>query len=125
MLTSAGSTTPRALDGAYAKLAWGIKHIQAFQVERDRLLGQLNRPPIVFRQELNTETNEWVVSVAEVAEFPGLSLFVGDGANNFRSALDYLISEIAFIDGGGSTGQRVGVNSPSPAVPNISATTPA
>ena len=91
----------KPLDGAYAKLAWGIEHIHALQAERDRLLGELKRPPIVFRQELNPKTNEWVVSVEEVAEFPTLSLFVGDAANNFRSALDYLISEIAFIDGGG------------------------
>jgi hypothetical protein len=95
------SAKPQALAGAYAKLAWGIEHIQAFQLERDRLLTQLTRPPIIFRQELNTDTSEWVVSVAEVAQFPSLSLFVGDAANNFRSALDYLVSEIAFIDGGG------------------------
>jgi hypothetical protein len=82
-------------------LAWGINHIKAFQTERDRLLRQLNRPAIEFDQQLDPKTNDWVVTVAYVAEFPALSLFVGDAANNFRSALDYLIYEMAYVDGGG------------------------
>jgi hypothetical protein len=92
---------PRALYGAYAKLAWGIKHIEAFQKERDRLLGQLDRPAIVFDQKLDPQAKDWVVTVAEVAEFPSLSLPVGDAAHNLRSALDYLVWEMAYIDGGG------------------------
>jgi hypothetical protein len=91
----------RALDGADAKLAWGRSHIKAFQIERDRLVGQLDRPAIAFDQQLNPQTNDWVVTVASVAQFPALSLFVGDTASNFRAALDYLIYELAFVDGGG------------------------
>jgi hypothetical protein len=81
------SASPRALYGAKAKLAWGIKHIQTFKAERDRLLGLLDGPAIVFDQKLDGQTNDWVVTVAEVAEFPSLSLLVGDAATTFERPL--------------------------------------
>lgn len=92
------------LEGVRAKLARGEKHLKALDAELDRIFTKRKRPPgFAARQEFYPEHETMRVVVTEVGELPQkLGTLVGDTAHNFRSALDQLVYELAFIDNGGS-----------------------
>jgi hypothetical protein len=96
-----GVAIAKPLDGAHTKLRRGREHVDAVKLEIERVAAEIDGPPIEIRQQLDAKTNDWVVYVARVAEVTSVSPIVGDAVHNFRSALDYLVHELAFIDGGG------------------------
>jgi hypothetical protein len=90
---------PHPLEGIRAKLDRGDKHVRAFNDELDRVNDWEQPPAVTVHQEADFDRQLWVLTIAEVDPLPQtLGVLVGDAIHNFRSALDQLVFELAFMD---------------------------
>jgi hypothetical protein len=93
------------LDGIRIKLAWGDKHVDAYERREDEQLGRLKPPYVGASIEINEE-DTCIASISHVPKLTSdLGLIVGDAIHSYRSALDQLIFELAYMD---TNGQELG-----------------
>lgn len=92
------------LDGIHAKIKRGVQHVDALNREIDRIFTKRKRPPgFQVRHEFHPEDETFRIVISKVDQLPlKVGTLVGDAVHNFRSALDQLVFELAFIDNGGS-----------------------
>lgn len=87
------------LDGIRAKVERGEEHIQTLNREVERFFLDREHGPIGVRHQIDPKNKTWSVVIAHVDTVPThVGTIVGDVAHNFRSALDQLVFELAFID---------------------------
>lgn len=98
------------LDGIRTKLDWGEHHVKALKRETDRIWLKRKKPPgFEVRQKFSPENESWTLYVGQVDPLPTkLASIVGDAFHNFRSALDQLVFELAFIDTNGKEIETTG-----------------
>lgn len=91
------------LTGVRAKLARGEYHTKTLERELDRIFKKpRKRGHITIRKEIDAENGKLRLRVAKVYRLsPRVGLIAADAIHNFRSALDQLLFEMAFIDLGG------------------------
>lgn len=86
------------LDAIRAKVERGEQHTNAVREELRRTFDS-DPPGIGFREYADLETQEWVLTITEVDDLPlKVGVLIGDALHNFRSALDQMVFELAFID---------------------------
>jgi hypothetical protein len=91
------------LDGVWAKLDRGDEHVKALDDEIEVLFSQPNPPGSAMRQELDRDDSSWVITMVHTDPLPTKrALLIGDAIHNFRTALDQLVFELAFMDTGGT-----------------------
>jgi hypothetical protein len=96
------------LDGVRAKIERGERHTATLHRELDRLFERKKPPTVALGKKFNEEESYLSVTVARVDEIPvRFGVIAGDALHNFRSALDQLIYELAFVDGGGVESKRL------------------
>lgn len=91
------------LDGIREKLTRGEEHLETLDFEITQLFAQPNPPGSSIRAKVDQEDSSWVITIVETDPLPiRLGVLVGDVLHNFRSALDQLVFELAFMDTGGT-----------------------
>lgn len=95
------------LEGSWAKVGRGDKHVETFECLRRKIESQPDPPGATVRQYVDLDTSEWVAEVVEVDALPvEMGVVMGDAIHNFRSALDQMVFELAFIGSGGQEKER-------------------
>lgn len=92
------------LEGVRAKLDRGDKHLKALDRSIARLMESSKRPRLRLRTEVHLKPGrpELICLIDYVSPLPlRFGAIAGDAIHNYRSALDQLIFELAFIDSGG------------------------
>jgi hypothetical protein len=91
-----------SLDGAYLRIDRANHHLEEIKIFQDNL-----PRPVVDREMGNiplsyphVATDNVTVSLAEQEVSAIVSILVGETVYNLRSALDYLVFELAFLDSG-------------------------
>jgi hypothetical protein len=94
------------LEGCRLKLARGDEHVKAFK-NLTRRRSEQEGSPVLLREKVDFDASEISVLVDSVVGLPlSLGLSIGDAIHNYRSALDQLIFELAFVDSGGVERER-------------------
>jgi hypothetical protein len=92
------------LEGVWAKLDRGDEHVVAYEREEGLYTGREKPPPVEVAFDINEETGRGTLLFSRVEHPPlRLGIIVGDAVHAFRSALDQLVFELAFMDSGGRT----------------------
>lgn len=87
------------LDGVWAKLDRGDEHVRAYERAERRTLRRRKPPGIGLALRFDHQDGTCVATVSRVSDLPlKLAVIVGDAVHNFRSSLDQLIFELAFMD---------------------------
>ena len=87
------------LAGVWAKLDRGDEHVRIYEREEGRPFRRKKPPRIGVAVHINKETGTAVLLVTSVPALPPkLAVIIADAIHNYRSALDQLIFELAFMD---------------------------
>ncbi len=90
------------LDGIRAKIDRGEEHVHALNEAMDALFAGEHSPTFGVRHEFHPEDETFRIVISAVDQIPPkIGTIVGDAVHCFRSALDQLVFELAFIDTGG------------------------
>jgi len=106
MLRAMNSSDPLA--SAWAKMDWANKTVDRVEMAIQRIHAvshQLQKSPVTVRGRVTDDGKEWIIYIHKVTRIPAsLGLMAGDAVHNFRTVLDHIVWELAFIDGGGIAG---------------------
>jgi hypothetical protein len=92
------------LDGVWAKLRRGDEHVRAYRRAEAGTFRRKKPPSVGLRLYFDDNDSTCVVMTARVDELPlRLGVLVGDAVHNYRSALDQLVFELAFMGSQGGT----------------------
>lgn len=92
------------LNGVRAKLDRGDEHVRTYERTQARTLRRKKPPGVGLRLYFDHQDGTCVVTTARVDELPlKLGLLIADAVHNYRSALDQLVFELAFMDSRGGT----------------------
>jgi hypothetical protein len=96
----AASPPQASLDGPFAKLQRAKEHLQALEVEADRVMEHVVETT-AFRARYNPDMPRFLVDVAEAPVVPfRVSTIAGDIIHNLRSALDLLAYQLPILASG-------------------------
>lgn len=97
------------LTGVWAKLDWGDRGVRKYDRRERQIMGRKEPPMPRLRVEIDREDRACVLYISKVDELPlDLGLIVADVVHSFRSALDQLIFELAFMDSDGREMEKTG-----------------
>jgi hypothetical protein len=93
---------PHPLTAIRAKLDRGDKHVRGYERWEHRVFAGKNPPGVQLAVQIDRKQSRGIIKIGRVSQLPiGLALLIGDAVHNYRSALDQLIFELAFIDSNG------------------------
>jgi hypothetical protein len=93
-----------ALFDCWTRFGWARKQKNSLKRAFDEIFASSEAPRVTTETYVNRDHNVIAFVVGEIVNFPSRDwgLIVGDIANNYRSVLEMLVYETAFVDTGGA-----------------------
>lgn len=87
------------LDGARAKLRRARQHIEHLKVSNDAAFKGTDPPTALFTTHIDTSDQTCVLTLTGLPDVPEeYTVVIAEAAYNLRSALNYVVTELAWID---------------------------